>query len=142
MGLVIALLLAFAQPAVRPTPRLTPGLTRELSRHTVCTTNWSADRRHVTVAMRRAVFTAYGIPWAKRGDYEIDHFIPRSLGGADAVLNLWPQAWSGPYGARKKDRLEIVLGERVCAGKMTLSFAQDAIRTDWISAYRLYVEAR
>lgn len=139
--MVIALLLlALATTPVRPTPRLTPGLTRPLLVSTVCTTRWGTDRRKVTVTMRRAVFAAYGIPWANRSAYEVDHLIPRSLGGADHEMNLWPQAWAGIYGARAKDRLEVALGKRVCAGTMTLAFAQDAIRVDWISAYRLYIE--
>jgi hypothetical protein len=39
-----------------------------------------------------------------------------------------------------KDRLEDRLHELVCAGRLSLPEAQKAIATDWIVAYRRYVE--
>ena len=130
--------LILAAVLLRPNPVLTPGATRGLTTATVCSTKWGLDRRHVTERMKRDVFTAYGIPWETRKDYEVDHFIPRELGGADAVANLWPEKWDG---ARKKDRLENRLHRMVCAGQMSLTFAVEAITSDWVAAYRLYVEA-
>jgi hypothetical protein len=138
---MIALLLALAL-SVRPHDQLTPGWTRPLTRVQVCTTKWGKDRRHVTVAMRKRVFAAYGIPWSSRHKYELDHLVPRQLGGADVEANLWPQPWEGRWTARMKDRLENALHRRVCSGTMTLDFAQEAIRTDWLAAYRPYVAAR
>lgn len=102
-------------------PVLTPGVVRPLTRTAICTTRWGLDRRHVTVTMRRAVFAAYGIPWANRGQYELDHLVPRSLGGADDVRNLWPQPWPA---AKAKDRVEVRLQRAVCAGTVTLHDAQ------------------
>ncbi len=132
--LIALLLLASAAVAQdRPNPDLTPGAVRPLTLGTVCTTRWGVDRRHVTTAMRRHVFAAYGIPWERRADYELDHLVPRSLAGADDILNLFPQPWPS---ARKKDRLEVALGKRVCAGTMTLPQAQRAFRTDWMAAYQ------
>lgn len=138
---MLTLLLAFALsgPAIRP-KAITPGLTRPLSLHTVCTTRWGRDRRHVTQAMKKQVFASYGIAWEKRSLYEVDHLVPRSLAGADDVRNLWPQAYAGTSGARVKDHLEVVLGRKVCAGEMTLEFAQMAIVSDWLAAFRLYVK--
>ena len=141
--MVILLLLALLQATpgqTRPDPILTPGLTRELSTRTVCTTRWGLDRRRVTISMKQRVAAAYGVPWDQRSRYEFDHLVPRSLAGADDELNLWPQAWVGEYGARKKDRLEVALWRKVCAGEMTLAFAQEAVRSDWIAAYRLHVQ--
>jgi len=141
LQIALLLMLAAGQPAdlVRPNPDLTPGLTRPLSQETICTTKWGLDRRRVTVAMKREVATAYSVPWERRREYEFDHLIPRSLGGADASLNLWPQPWVGDYGARKKDRLEVRLGKLVCGGALSLDVARDAIVTDWVAAYRMYV---
>lgn len=118
-----------------PDPVLTPGKVRRLSLHTICSTRWGTDRRAVTEAMKRHVLAAYGVAWADRGGYEVDHLIPRSLGGADDILDLWAQSWAGEWGARKKDRLEVALGQRVCAGAMTLAAARHAIKTDWIATY-------
>lgn len=106
-------------------PRLTPGVVRPLSVHTICTTKWGLDRRHVTIAMKREVARRYGVKWSLRSRYEFDHRIPRELGGADDVDNLWPQPWPD---ARKKDREETRLHREVCAGRLTLEDAREQIR--------------
>jgi hypothetical protein len=137
----LLLLLALSGPAVRPHDA-TPGVTRALSRTAVCSTRWGLDRRAVTVTMKKHVAAAYGIPWDKHSLYEFDHLIPRELGGADDERNLWPQPWTGPHNAHMKDRLENALHRKVCAGEMTLAFAQQAIREDWIAAYRLHVSSK
>ncbi len=136
--MTLILLLLLAGP-IRPNPVHTPGVVRDLTQQTICTTRWGVDRRMVTQAMKRQVFKNYGIPWADHGLYEVDHLIPRSLGGADAVANLWPQAWAGDYGARKKDVLEQKLGRKVCNGEITLTSARKSLKNDWIAAYRLFV---
>lgn len=128
--------------APRPNALLTPGRTRPLSLDVVCSTRWGVDRRVVTTAMKRHVFAAYGLAWDTRGEYEVDHLIPRSLGGADDVLNLWPQPWAGTYGARRKDVLEVKLGKLVCAGELPLRAAQRAIAADWVAAYDRYVDMK
>jgi lysozyme family protein len=123
-----------------PNPALTPGEVRPISLADICGTRWGTDRRFVSEAMKRHVFAAYGIAWSKRAAYEVDHKIPRSLGGADDVLNLWPQPWAGEWGARKKDRLEVKLGTLVCTGQISLGAAHSAIRENWVAAYRRFVE--
>lgn len=123
--MLILLLIALALPR----PALTPGAARPLSAAVVCGTPWGADRRHVTQGMRRRVARAYGIDWAQRGRYEFDHLIPRELGGADTVENLWPQPWAE---ARLKDRQENRLHRAVCSGRISLAEAQRAIRNpEW-----------
>jgi hypothetical protein len=136
IALLVLLTLASAD---RPSRELTPGVTRPLSRTAVCSTRWGLDRRHVTEAMRRQVFAAYGIPYSQHRLYELDHNVPRELGGADDVANLWPQKLAGPYNAHQKDRLENALHRAVCAGQLSLHDAQESIRVDWISSYRLWV---
>lgn len=106
-------------------PTLTPGVVRPLSLTTICQTKWSVDRRHVTTAMRREVARRYHMPLAHLKYYELDHLIPRSLGGADDALNLWPEDWPD---ARRKDRLEIALHRAVCAGRLDLLTAQTQMR--------------
>lgn len=108
-----------------PNPDLTPGLTRQLPKAVVCSTKWGLDRRFVSTAMKKHVASAYGVPWEKRAFYEFDHLIPRSIGGADDVLNLWPQPISE---ARIKDRREVQLNKDVCAGRITLEAAQQEMK--------------
>lgn len=116
-----------------PDPTHTPGLTRPMTTAEVCAVTWGTDRRRVTVAMKRQVFAWYGVPQAERKNYEVDHLIPRSAGGADDVRNLWPQPWPE---ARRKDRLEARLHRDVCVTKTrTLGEAQRAFR-DWAGAYQ------
>lgn len=119
-----------------PNPALTPGATRDLSLQTICTTRWGLDRRAVTVRMKKHVAKAYGLPWSQRGTVEFDHLIPRSLGGADTVANLWAEPlWEARH---VKDPLEVKLWRMTCAGKITLTEAQHAIATDWTAALKTY----
>jgi hypothetical protein len=77
--------------------------------------------------MKQQVFRAAGVPWANRGDYEVDHRVPRELAGADVFVNLQLQLW--PI-ARRKDREENRLHRAVCAGAVSLADAQQQMR-EW-----------
>lgn len=125
---MIALLLLLL---ARPDPAVTPGVVRPLTTAQVCQTRWGHDRRHVTAAMKRHIAAAYGrrramIVGSRRGPCcEFDHLIPRSLGGADDVRNLWIQNWAE---ARRKDRVEVALHRAVCRGDLPLAEAQRQMR--------------
>jgi hypothetical protein len=74
-------------------------------------------------------------------DFEEDHLIPLEIGGSpDDPRNLWPEPHVAPggWGSRRKDYLENLLRELVCAGRVSLAEAQQAIASDWIAAYRRY----
>ena len=74
------------------------------------------------------------------GDYEEDHLISLELGGSPtSPLNLWPEPYSSPDGARVKDQLENKLRALVCAGTIQLATAQSAIATNWWIAYETYI---
>jgi len=76
---------------------------------------------------------------------EIDHLIPRSIGGADDPRNLWPQCYEPPNkdkskqadGANKKDRLERQLNILVCKARSLelLKEYQRKISNNWIALY-------
>ena len=117
LGLLLLGLCAVAltQAADVPDLHLTPGAVRAgLSKTKICSIKWGLDARHVTPAMKREVFARYGysgnddpqcVPAGKRR-CEIDHLISRELGGADEVINLWPQAYgTSPWNAVLKDKL-------------------------------------
>ena len=73
--------------------------------------------------------------------YEEDHAISLELGGHPRdPQNLSPQAYTGPWGAQKKDALENTLHRLVCDGTLTLAEAQQAIAVDWVAAYQHYVK--
>lgn len=129
-----------------PNKRLTPGVTRPLSHATICSTIWSRDRRFVTARMKLNVYHAYGmigpkdrqcVPDAHGRRCEIDHLIPRSLGGADDPKNLWPQPFgTKPWNAARKDRLEVRLSKDVCNGRINLKAARLMLVRDYRIAYR------
>ena len=48
-------------------------------------------QRNVTSETKTGIYRAYGIDLSTRTQYTIDHLIPLSMGGNNAVTNLWPQ---------------------------------------------------
>ena len=47
--------------------------------------------RNVSWRRREKIYAEYNIPYNCRHRYTIDHFIPLSLGGSNADINLWPE---------------------------------------------------
>lgn len=43
---------------------------------------------------------------------------------------------------KRKDRLERLMCDMVCAGEIDMATAQEAFATDWIAAYHTYYEGR
>jgi hypothetical protein len=121
--MIILLIFQLARPI--PKSDTTPGLTRNMTKTAICNTKWGLDRRHVTIKMKKTVFALYGVDWTLRKNYEVDHLIPRELGGADDVRNLWVQPWPD---AHKKDVVENRLHREVCAGTTMLEDAQRQMR--------------
>jgi hypothetical protein len=132
--------------ALLPDPFYTPGAIAFHDAAAVCRVKWGKDARHVTPAMKLAVYRAYGLSMTtgvcrahqhgRRLEHcEVDHKISRELGGADDVTNLWPQPYHPGPGAHEKDQVENWLHREVCAGRMTLDQAQRAINDDWYAVY-------
>lgn len=127
-----------------PDPRCTPGatnpaVTQATLSSTVCVPGFSSSIRppsSYTSLLKRRQMSAWRIPGAA-WQVEEDHLIPLALGGAPSdSRNLWPQPGGIP---NKKDALEQRLYRLVCAGKVPLAEAQQAIAGDWPSAYRRWV---
>ena len=91
-------------------------------------------------ATRRAVYASYGVAWTARAGYEVDHLIPLELGGDNSLANLWPepQNTGTEAGYATKDGVENHLHALVCAGKVPLATAQNAIAANWYTAYQRY----
>lgn len=123
-----------------PDPHLTPGAIRPVQVEELCRESGEDFDPEVPAAVQQAVFQEYGMWDARTGEYQVDYLVSPQLGGTDSLANLWPE----PYGtkvwnARAKDALEQRLRTMVCAGEIDLPAAQEAIRVDWIAAYRRYV---
>ena len=132
-----------------PDPNLTPGainpdVTQENIASTICVKGFTKKIRPSASyknALKKQQLREYGFVDTHPSQYEEDHLIPLSLGGAPAdPRNLWPQARESEYGADKKDQLELVLYINVCRGRLSLANAQQVIATDWISAWKKYAE--
>ena len=123
-----------------PDPLLTPGAALEVTAADLCVPGYSKRVRNVPAQVKRRVYELYGIRRHEPGEYEIDHLINLSLGGSNAIRNLWPESFrTSPWNAYVKDQLENELHRRVCAGTMDLAKAQQVIARNWITGYRQYV---
>jgi hypothetical protein len=129
------------QPApILPDPKLTPVDAFAVTVQDLCVPGYTKKVRNVPAEMKREVYEEYGVTSHGPGDYEVDHLIPLELGGSNSIKNLWPESHrTSPWNAQVKDRLESKLHELVCSGQLDLKTAQQAIATNWIEAYKLYV---
>jgi hypothetical protein len=124
-----------------PDPACTPGATfGDATEHDVCTPGWAGRHRNVSSATKRRIYASYGIAHHGRGEYEVDHLVSLELGGSNTAANLFPEAANPRPGFHEKDRLEDRLHRLVCDGTLGLAAAQQMIRSDWLRAYRRYVQ--
>ena len=120
-----------------PYAAYTPGEVRSWNEEKICDTTWSHVPRKIYESDKREVSRLYGIDYdTERGDFEYDHLIPRCIGGADTVANLFPLHRSGEWNAYDKNRLEIKACRMVCRGELDLKETQRAFATDWIALYK------
>jgi hypothetical protein len=139
----VALAIPSAFAGALPDPKVTPGainpnVTQDNIHQTICVKGWTKTVRPPT-SFTRALKLRQIDENDDLADYEEDHLIPLSIGGAPADRrNLWAQRWHGEWGAYSKDRLEIRLQHLVCSGKLPLAEAQAAIAHDWVEAYHRF----
>ncbi len=131
-----------------PDPALTPGRTnpdvgQDNIQQTICVRGYSKSIRppaYFTNKLKHNQIREYGYVDTNPRDYEEDHLVPLSLGGApDDPRNLWPQPWHSEWNAENKDQLEFVLFRMVCEREISLANAQQAIAKNWIEAWKEYV---
>lgn len=134
------LLAAYALP---PVPgAINSAVTQANISTTICKSGWTKTIRppaSYTDALKLKQMVQFGMTGDPHA-FEEDHLVPLEAGGNPTdPANLWPQPWDGPYGAHRKDVLETKLKRLVCGGQITLADAQQAIRTDWVTAYQRFV---
>jgi len=142
---------AFGALASLPNPVTTPGAINPLVNQgnvstTICRNGYTETIRppvSYTNSLKKRQLNSF--PYVSYGTtglkfFEEDHLIPLELGGSPtSAQNLWPELWSGPSGARDKDRLENRLHALVCSGSLSLILAQEAISTNWEDAFQIFV---
>lgn len=149
LALTLALLVSLsAWASDLPDPTRTPGainpdVTQENIHDTICVKGYTKTIRppaHYTNKLKKKQIREYGYTDTNPKHYEEDHLIALSIGGAARdPLNLWPAPRLSEWNAGKKDQLEYVIYKMVCAGEMTLAEAQEAMRTNWIEAWKQYM---
>jgi hypothetical protein len=112
---------------------------------TICVSGYSSKIRppvSYTNALKLKQIKQYGYSDTNLANYEEDHLISLALGGDPKdPRNLWPQPrYTKPYNASTKDTLEDVLHKMVCSGQVPLDTARQEMATDWLAAYRKYVD--
>jgi hypothetical protein len=121
-----------------------PDVTQASIHRTICVSGWTATIRppsSYTNKLKLQQIKEYRYKAKRPAEYEEDHLISLQLGGHPTdPKNLWPEPYRIKCGARIKDTLETKLKRMVCDGKMTLAEAQKAIATNWIAAYRKYID--
>jgi hypothetical protein len=128
-----------ADGVVLPDPDVTPGaIFDDVTAVDVCDAHYTQGIRQPRYNRKVEAFAGYGISIHDRDRYQVDHLVPISLGGSNAVENIWPQPVDAP-GAAEKDALEVQLHALVCSQQLTLEQAQQAIATDWWGANRTYM---
>jgi len=149
-ALYVLMACGFVQAADLPDPTVTPGatnpaVTQDTIKDTICKIGWTKTIRPpngYTSKLKVQQMRDLGLTGSPR-EYEEDHLISLELGGHPTdPKNLWPEPWTSDNSARKKDALETYLKRQVCAGRVTLAEAQQAIATNWIAAYDKYMPAR
>lgn len=134
----------FAESGIFPNLSLTPGAIRPVTLSEICSIQNDDDDLDPALppSIRNAVFEEYGIaPRESEQNYQIDYLINPQLGGTSDMKNLWPQSYQGgAWNAKAKDQLESRLHQMVCNRTIDLATAQREITTDWIAAYRKYVQ--
>jgi hypothetical protein len=136
MGLVVLLLTVLSNSAVaqpsRVDIRFNPVVTEDSVQETICVVGWTRFIRPssaYTRRVKRELLRALALSSVSAVEFELDHRIPLSLGGAPYERdNLELQPWDE---APEKDRKETCLARAVCAGRLTLAMARERIWRDW-----------
>ena len=144
-----------AADPILPNPALTPGAVFTNVTVEQITQKGYANRlnggvRKVPESEKKQIFNEYfGLVPTKPGlHYEVDHLISLELGGSNDPKNLWPETYSGKWGAKTKDKLENRMAKLVRnelknhghdAATALLKQFQNEISTNWIVVYPKYI---
>ena len=113
---------------------ISPAMEESLARMHRAHLSWDG---HTDPVRGMDALAAYGLrPDSGR---ELIHLVPLSLGGTNDKENLWPLPNSREFGPAQKKALDEALQKKVCDGSIELKTAQDALKKNWMDAYKKYV---
>lgn len=120
-----------------PDPECSPGaIFPDATKEHICVPGYAASVRNVPQSEKDLVYAEYDITHHTRGEYEVDHIISLELGGSNDIANLFPEAAQPTPGFHEKDMVENYLHDLVCSNKISLTQAQEVIRTNWVQVYQ------
>lgn len=142
-------LLSANRAALLPPPEtlgaIDPAVTQDNIDNTICRPGYARSARPayaITGPLKRRMMDAQH-PGERMADYELDHLIPISIGGAPFDMrDLWLQPRQGQANAGDKNVLAYVLWRLVCTHQVPLATAQHEISHDWTRAYQIYATPR
>ena len=133
--------LAALLPPPETSGAVDPVITQDNIDETICRPGYARSARpaySITGPLKRRMMNAPH-PGERMADYELDHLIPISIGGAPLnSRDLWLQPRQGRANAGDKNVLAYVLWRLVCTHQVPLETAQREISRDWTRAYQLY----
>jgi hypothetical protein len=132
-AMVLACRIIWREGLPLPDPNCTPGAIREAP---------AATDAGLSRSLRAQVYARYNLSPPRRGAPEaplcrIDHLIPRSLGGATTLANLWPMCGAGFDGEAFfaiKDRRELAAWRTARADPNQLEALRATFARDWTAA--------
>jgi hypothetical protein len=136
----------FVMPLIKggvsqPDTKLTPGAVTTSDAGAVCSRGPHATVPAVSGLVQQQSFDEYGYTTRPaQGKYILDWLVPFSLGGAPVLANIWPASATGT-GYYQKAQTDVILSQMVCRRELTLPQAQQALETNWYSAWLRYVVA-
>lgn len=136
-SIIVLSFFAASSAIAQPLP-INPDVTQENISQTICVRGYTKTIRppvEYTNSIKLRLLAEQGLPPESAEEYRLDHHINLSIGGAPSDprnLMLQPNAES-----HDKDRVELCLSRSVCAGRITLQQAQQAIWTNWRTAAAL-----
>jgi len=132
-----ALLISVSTSVAQPLP-INPDVTQDNIGETICVRGFTKTIRppvEYTNAIKFRLLAEQGLPPEAAADFKLDHRINLSIGGAPSdPRNMMLQPNNESH---DKDRVELCLSRTVCAGRITLQQAQQAIWNNWKSAAAL-----
>jgi hypothetical protein len=121
-----------------PNKNITPGniLTMDATFLCIPGTPEKLHKDSIPESVVKQVFANYHITYPTTKAYQIDKYIPYSLGGSDNIKNLWPQGETPAPGYKEKDIAEKYLYDLMCNKTINITTAQERIKTDWVKVYQ------
>jgi len=121
-----------------PNKNITPGniLTMDATFLCIPGTPEKLHKDSIPESVVKQVFANYHITYPTTKAYQIDKYIPYSLGGSDNIKNLWPQGETPTPGYKEKDIAEKYLYDLMCNKTINITTAQERIKTDWVKVYK------